>query len=85
MDLMSIAIIVVVSVSGFYFHWWLYARIKRWVNRDLALSMAGSDGAKREYMLEQLAEAQQQKIGKKQLADWLKQRADGYETRNCAS
>lgn len=71
MDFMSIAIIVVVSVSGFYFHWWLYVRIKRWVNRDLVLSMAGSDPAKREYMV-QLAEAERQKIGKKELADWLK-------------
>lgn len=78
MDFMSIAIIVVVSVSGFYFHWWLYVRIKRWVNRDLALSMAGSDPAKREYMLVQLAEAERQKIGKKELADWLKSQADAF-------
>lgn len=78
MDFMSIAIIVVISVSGFYFHWWLYVRIKRWVNRDLALSMAGSDPAKREYMLAQLAEAERQKIGKKELADWLKSQADAF-------
>lgn len=78
MDFMSIAIIVVVSVSGFYFHWWLYARIKRWVNRDLALSLAGSDPAKRDYMLAKLVEAERQKIGKKQLADWLKLQADAF-------
>lgn len=78
MDFMSIAIIVVVSASGFYFHWWLYVRIKRWVNRDLALSMAGSDPAKREYMLTQLAEAERQKIGKKELSDWLKLQADAF-------
>lgn len=81
MDFMSIAIIVVVSVSGFYFHWWLYARIKRWVNRDLALSLAGSDPAKRDYMLAKLVEAERQKIGKKQLADWLKLQADAFGKR----
>ncbi len=78
MDLMSIAIIVVVSVSGFYFHWWLYVRIKRWVNRDLALSMAGKNPAMQEYMLDKLQEAEKLKVPKKQLHDWLQSAASAY-------
>ncbi|TDQ40011.1 hypothetical protein DFQ45_101143 [Thiopseudomonas denitrificans] len=78
MDFMSIAIIVVVSVSGFYFHWWLYVRIKRWVNRDLALSMATADPDMRQYMLDKLLEAERLKIAKKDLPDWLRAAAGAY-------
>ncbi len=78
MDFMSIAIIVVVSVSGFYFHWWLYVRIKRWVNRDLALSMATADPDMRQYMLDKLLEAERLKIAKKDLPGWLRAAAGAY-------
>ena len=71
-------IIAVAVLSGLYFHWWLMVRIRRWTNRDLALSMAGDDQAKREYMLEKLAEAQRQKVGRKELEGWLQQAAAAY-------
>ena len=77
-EVMDYFIVVITTAAGLYFHWWLYVRIKRWVNRDLALSMAGSDPAKREYMLAQLAEAERQKISKKELSDWLKLQADAF-------
>lgn len=78
MDPVSIVIIAVVSVSGFYFHWWLYVRIKRWVNRDYALSLAADCKQKQAYMLSKLQEAEQLKIPKKQLHDWLQQAASAY-------
>lgn len=78
MDPVSIAIIVVVSVSGFYFHWWLYVRIKRWINRDLALSMADDSKAMQDYMLERLQEAEKRKVAKKDLHDWLQVAAENY-------
>lgn len=81
MDYHFISIAAIVSISGFYFHWWLYVRIKRWVNRDLALSMAGQDKAKKEYMLKQLELAQQQKIPKAKLAEWLQDAADRYPSK----
>ena len=59
---MDYFIIVVTTVAGLYFHWWLYVRIKRWMDRDLALSLAGKDQQKRAFMLQQLANAQTQKI-----------------------
>jgi hypothetical protein len=43
---MDYFIIVVTTVAGLYFHWWLYVRIKRWMDRDLALSLAGKDERK---------------------------------------
>lgn len=44
---MDYFIIVVTSVAGLYFHWWLYVRIKRWMDRDLALALAGKDEQKK--------------------------------------
>lgn len=77
---MDYFIIAVATLSGLYFHWWLYVRIKRWVNRDLALSMAEGDSDKQAYMLEKLAEAQQQKIRKAELEPWLRHAAERYTT-----
>jgi len=71
-------IIAFAVISGLYFHWWLMVRIRRWSNRDLALSMAGEDQARREYMLAQLAEAQRSKVSRKELESWLQRAADSY-------
>ena len=57
---MDYFIIAAVSFSGLYFHWWLYRRIRRWTERDLALSMAQGDTDKREYMLACLQQARAQ-------------------------
>ncbi|MCU7649577.1 MULTISPECIES: hypothetical protein [Pseudomonas] len=75
---MDYFIIFVVTVAGLYFHWWLYVRIKRWTDRDLALSMAGTDAQKKQYMLQQLAEAQRQKVKRRDLPQWLEAAAAGY-------
>jgi hypothetical protein len=61
--------------------WWLYVRIKRWMDRDLALSLAGKDEQKRAFMLDQLALAQAQKIKRQDLPQWLEAAAAGYLAR----
>jgi hypothetical protein len=78
---MDYFIIVVTTVAGLYFHWWLYVRIKRWMDRDLALSLAGKDEQKRAFMLDQLALAQAQKIKRQDLPQWLEAAAAGYLAR----
>ena len=78
---MDYFIIVVTTAAGLYFHWWLYVRIKRWMDRDLALSLAGKDEGKRAFMLEQLASAQVQKIKRRDLPKWLEAAAAGYPAR----
>ena len=75
---MDYLIIFVAVASGLYFHWWLYVRIKRWTERDLALSLAGKDVDKRAYMLTRLAEAKASKAPGKQLQAWLEQAAGEY-------
>ena len=75
---MDYFIIFIATASGLYFHWWLMVRIRRWADRDLALSMAGEDAAKREYMLERLEQAKQDKVPRKQLQAWLEEAAGEY-------
>ncbi|MCY0108791.1 hypothetical protein NQF78_10740 [Pseudomonas monsensis] len=75
---MDYFIIFVTTVAGLYFHWWLYVRIKRWMDRDLALSLAGEDEGKRAFMLERLADAQAQNIKRKDLPQWLEAAAASY-------
>ncbi|NYH07683.1 hypothetical protein [Pseudomonas moraviensis] len=78
---MDYFIIVVTTAAGLYFHWWLYVRIKRCMDRDLALSLAGKDEGKRAFMLERLKQAQAQKIKRRDLPKWLEAAAAGYPAR----
>lgn len=75
---MDYFIIVATTLAGLYFHGWLYVRIKRWMDRDLALSMAGADEGKKQFMLQQLALAHRQKVKRRDLPQWLNAAAAGY-------
>ncbi len=77
---MDYFIIIVTTVAGLYFHWWLYVRIKRWMDRDLALALAGNDEQKKAFMLQQLASARQQNIKRRDLPQWLEAAAATYPT-----
>ena len=75
---MAYFIIVVTTAAGLYFHWWLYRRIRRWSDRDLALSLAAGDAPMRQYMLEQLARAQREGVRRRELPAWLERAAAQY-------
>ena len=75
---MDYFIIVAATAAGRYFHWWLYRRIKRWIDRDLALSLAGDDQRKRIFMLQQLDRAKAEKVKRKDLPQWLLDAARQY-------
>ncbi|MDT8906915.1 30S ribosomal protein S3 [Pseudomonas sp. AF76] len=75
---MDYFIIAVTTLAGLYFHWWLYVRIKRWVDRDLALSLAGRDEGKKDYMLQQLDRARALRIKRRDLPQWLQAAAADY-------
>lgn len=77
---MDYFIITITTFAGLYFHWWLYVRIKRWMDRDLALSLAGENQDKRTFMLEQLQVARAEGIKRKDLPAWLEQAARRYAT-----
>ncbi|MEG0243904.1 MAG: hypothetical protein RR726_15830 [Pseudomonas sp.] len=75
---MDYFIVVVTTVAGLYFHGWLYVRMRRWMDRDLALSLAGDDVRKRDYMLQRLQQARVEKVKRKDLAAWLAREAQAY-------
>lgn len=75
---MDYFIVLVTTVAGLYFHGWLYLRMRRWMDRDLALSMAGKDDDKRAYMLQRLELARAQKIKRKALEARLEREAANY-------
>ncbi|WP_369990101.1 hypothetical protein [Pseudomonas xanthosomatis] len=72
---MDYFIVVIVTIAGLYFHGWLYVRMRRWMDRDLALSLAGDDPDKRAYMLALLQRARQEKVKRKALGEWLQREA----------
>jgi len=78
---MDYLIIFITTAAGLYFHGWLYVRIRRWMDRDLALSLAGKDEGKRTFMLERLADARAQKIKRRDLPKWLEAAAASYLAR----
>ena len=75
---MDYFIVVITTLAGLYFHWWLYVRIKRWMDRDLTLALAGNSPEKRNYMLKRLSEAQAAGIKRRDLPAWLEQAAAQY-------
>ena len=68
---MDYFIITITTVSGLGLHAWLFLRIRRWIERDQALSLAGDDPDRRHWMLERLQEARRLRIRHKDIPAWL--------------
>ena len=71
-------IVAVVSVLAIAMHVVLYVLIRRWMDRDLALSFAGEDEAKRDYMRACLERAKREGVRRRDLPDWLQRQAERY-------
>ena len=75
---LDLAIVALVSVLAIALHVALFVLFRRWMDRDLALSLAGEDPAKRAWMLQRLAQARREGVRRRDLPDWLQQQADRY-------
>ncbi len=75
---MDYFIVVVATLAGLRFHAWLYMLVRQWMDRDLALSLAGGDPHMQAYMLQRLQHARQSKMGRKARVQWLAQEAAAY-------
>jgi hypothetical protein len=64
-------LVAVVSGLALGLHLVLFVLIRRWMDRDLALSLAGEDPARRAWMLEQLARARREGVRRRELPAWL--------------
>ena len=58
---MDYFIVAITGVAGLYFHWWLYVRIKRWM--DVRLAEAQAAGIKRSALPAWLEQAAAQYSG----------------------
>ena len=62
MSAIDLAIVAVVSALAIALHVALFVLFRRWMDRDLALSLAGDDPAKRSYLLQRLRHAKREGI-----------------------
>ena len=74
----DIVIVAVVSGLAIVMHVVLYVLFRRWMDRDLALSFAGDDEAKRDYMRACLQRAKREGVRRRDLPAWLEREAAGY-------
>ena len=71
--IVSITTVVVIAL-----HVGLYWKIRRWMDRDLALSLAGEDVSEQSHMLVKLEEARRTGVKRRDLPAWLQQAAAEY-------
>ena len=78
MNVADLAIVVLVSALAIALHVALFVLFRRWMDRDLALSFAGEDEAKRDYMRACLERAKREGVRRRDLPDWLQRQAERY-------
>ena len=74
----DIAVIALVSALALALHVVLFLLVRRWMDRDLALSFATDDPGFRAYMLQRLQQALEEKVTRRELAAWLARAAGDY-------
>lgn len=72
-------IVVVTTVLVIALHAGMYWKIRGWMDRDLALRLAGDDEARRAYMLDRLAEARRLHVRRRDLPGWLERMAENLD------
>ena len=74
----GLAIVALVSVLAIALHVVLFVLFRRWMDRDLALSFAGDDAGRRDFMLQRLRQAKTEGVKRRALAAWLERAAGEY-------
>ncbi len=75
---MDSVIVAVVSLMAIALHVVLFVLFRRWMDRDLAQSLAGDDDDKRAYMRQCLQRAKQAGVRRRDLPAWLEREAARY-------
>ncbi|MGJ4729715.1 hypothetical protein [Luteimonas sp. SDU101] len=75
---MDVLIVAAVSALAVALHVALFVLIRRWMDRDLALSFAGDDAGMRAYMLACLERARRERVRRRALPTWLETAARAY-------
>jgi len=72
---MDYVVVGVVSALAIAMHVVLFVLVRRWMDRDLALSHAGDDPVRRQWMLGQLEKARRDGVPRRELPAWLERAA----------
>lgn len=78
----DIAIVALVSALAIALHVVLFVLFRRWMDRDLALSFAGDEPGKCDYMLQRLQQAKHEGVKRRELPAWLARAAGDYRAAN---
>lgn len=79
MDALSIFITVVATVLAIAFKWFLYKKIRNWMDTDLVKGLAENNPEKLAYLQQQMAELKSANTPRSQLHEKLTKLASGYE------
>lgn len=79
MDATSIFIIVITTITAIAFKWFLFRRIRRWMDADLIKGLAAGNDSKHQYLQEKLAEMQAAGLPRAKQHAALEQLAEGFE------
>lgn len=79
MDALSIFIIIVATVLAIAFKWFLYKKIRNWMDTDLVKGLAENNPEKLAYLQQQMAELKSAKTPRSQLHEKLTKLASDYE------
>lgn len=78
MDLLSIVIILIATLSAILFKLFLFKRIRHWMDQDLIKGLADQDPAKQRYLHEHHQQLLQDKTPRKQIHRKLTEAAQNY-------
>lgn len=79
MDATSLFIIVITTVTAIAFKWFLFKRIRRWMDADLIKGLAQGDPARQAYLQSQLEKLQSEGTPRSQQHQKLEALAAGFE------
>lgn len=79
MDATSLTIIVITTVTAIAFKWFLFRRIRRWMDADLVKGLAGGNADKHAWLEVQLDALKAEGLPRAEQHRKLEQLAEGFE------
>lgn len=79
MDPLSISIIVIATLLAIVFKWFLFVKIRNWMDADLIKGLSAGDTKKQEYLAQQLIQLKADGCKRSQIHQQLTECAEKYE------
>ncbi len=79
MDALNIFIIVISIVLAIVFKWFLFNRIRQWMDQDLIRSLADGNPTKHQFLQQHYLQLRSQKVKRQKLSELLTDLAAEFE------